>query len=156
MDEHRGLQFFYFKTSHAIIVHDWIIEKSGGLSGVAHIGYLEGPLDHIRNDEYYPEVADKLTHLIYSINKNHAFNDGNKRSSIALGAYFMELNGYDYAIRRFVYEMENVAVCVASNHINKDLLLQIVESLVYEEEFSEPIKLALVDAFASFAADTAN
>lgn len=146
MDEHADLRFLYFDVAHAVAVHDWIIEHSGGMRGTKNIGYIEGPLSHIQNDDYYPSMVDKLTHLVFAIIKHHAFNDGNKRSSIALGAYFLELNGYGYAVKRFVHEMENVAVSVARNEIGKDLLREIITSLLYEEEYSESLKLALVVA----------
>lgn len=146
MNDDTELSFFYFDTQHAIEVHDWIIEYTGGLSGVKHIGHLESHLIHIQNDHYYPTIEDKLTHLVFAINKHHAFNDGNKRSSIALGAYFLELNGYDYALTRFVQEMENIAVWVADNVINKALLLEIISSLIYEDDYSESVKLSIVTA----------
>ena len=143
MNNKADLPFFYFDTQHAIDVHDWIIKHTGGLHGVKHIGHLESPLMHIQNDHYYPTVEHKLTHLVFAINKHHAFNDGNKRSSIALGAYFLELNGYDYALTRFVQEMENIAVWVADNIINKELLFEIICSLIYEDDYSESLKLAI-------------
>ena len=93
MDEHEGLRYLYFDVAHALRTQAWIIEHSGGLGGVKNVEHLESVLGHIQNDWYYPEMADKLTHLVYSENKNHPFNDGNKRSSIGLGAYFLELNG---------------------------------------------------------------
>lgn len=120
------IRFFYFDLHYAIATHDWIIENTGGMVGIKDKGQLESPLEHIQNDLYYPEIEDKLTHLVFSINKNHAFNDGNKRSSLALGAYFLELNGFDYVVKRFVYEMENIAVWVADNIISKDLLHKIM------------------------------
>lgn len=117
MDEHLGLPFFYFDVAHALRTQQWVIDNSGGLHGVKNVAQLESVLGHIQKDLYYPEMSDKLTHLVYSVNKNHPFNDGNKRSSIALGAYFLELNGYDFAVKRFVLEMENIAVYVADNVI---------------------------------------
>lgn len=141
-----GIRFFYFNAAHAVSVHDWIIEHSGGLAGTKDIGQLESPLEHIQNDLYYPEMEDKLTHLVFSINKNHAFNDGNKRSSLVLGAYFLELNGFDYVVKRFVAEMENIAVWVADNVIDKDLLHQIISSVLYEDDYPESIKLAIFEA----------
>lgn len=89
------MAFLYFTTEYAIKTHDKIIEISGGAGGINDLGNLESPLEHIKNDDYYPELEDKITHLVFSINKNHAFTDGNKRSSIALGAFFLELNGLD-------------------------------------------------------------
>lgn len=139
-------RFFYFNVAHAVSVHDWIIEHSGGLAGTKDVGQLESPLEHIQNDLYYPEMEDKLTHLVFSINKHHAFNDGNKRSSLVLGAYFLELNGFDYVVKRFVKEMENIAVWVADNVIDKDLLHQIISSVIYEDDSPEAIKLAIVEA----------
>jgi death on curing protein len=79
-------RIFYFNIEYAVEVHDWIIEKSGGSPGINNLGLLESPLQHIQNDGYYPEFHHKLTHLVFSINKSHVFTDGNKRSSIALGA----------------------------------------------------------------------
>lgn len=141
----RGIRFLYFDATHAVRVHDWIIEQSGGLAGTKDIGQLESPLEHIQNDLYYPEMEDKLTHLVFSINKNHAFNDGNKRSSLVLGAYFLELNGFDFVVKRFVREMENIVVWVADNVIDKNLLHQIISALLYEDDYPEAVKLALLD-----------
>ena len=153
MDEHKGLRYLYFDVAHALRTQAWIIEYSGGLGGVKNVEHLESVLGHIQNDWYYPEMADKLTHLVYSVNKNHPFNDGNKRSSIGLGAYFLELNGYDYVVKRFVLEMENIAVYVASNVVGKDLLREIIASLLYEEDYSESLKLALIDAISRHQPD---
>ena len=121
------------------------------MPGVKNLAQLESVLGHIQNDIYYPEMVDKLTHLVFSINKNHPFNDGNKRSSIGLGAYFLELNGYGYIVRRFVLEMENIAVYVADNVIGKDLLREVICALLYEDEYPEGLKLALIDAILKAA-----
>ena len=144
MGEHGNLPFLYFDVTHALRTQGWIIENSGGLGGVKNIQNLESVLGHIHNDDYYPGMADKLTHLVFSVNKHHPFNDGNKRSSIGLGAHFLALNGYDYVVTRFVREMENIAVYVADNVISKDLLHEVIESLLYEDEYSESLKLALI------------
>lgn len=143
------LQFFYFDVHHCILTHDWIIQNTGGREGILNIGYLESPLEHIQNDDYYPSMTDKLTHLVYAINKNHAFNDGNKRSSLALGAYFLKINGYDFIINIFVQKMENIAVLVADNVISKELLFEIIDSILYEDDYSEELKLKIYHAMSS-------
>lgn len=139
-------KFIYFDSFHAVKVHDWIIENSGGRAGNNDLGLLDSPLEHIKNDIYYPEMEDKLAHLVYSINKNHAFTDGNKRSSIALGAYFLECNGYEYCIQDFVQRMENIAVWIADNVIDKNLTHKIVSSLIYEDDYPEALKLEIAQA----------
>lgn len=138
------MDYKYFTTLCAIKTHDKIIEISGGLHGIKNIGDLESPLHHIKNDDYYPTIENKVTHLFFSINKNHSFNDGNKRSSIALAAFFLELNGYDFMVLKFIKEMENIAVYVADNRIDKDLLFEIITSLIYEEDYSEELKLKII------------
>ena len=140
------MEILYFDIEFAIKIHDKIIEMSGGRKGANDIGLASSVLDFIQNDLYYPTFEEKLTHLVYGINKNHAFNDGNKRSSIALGAYFMRINGYEYGEKRFIYEMENIAVSVADNIISKDLLQKIITSLLYEIDYSEELKLEIFEA----------
>jgi death on curing protein len=140
--------FIFFDIQHAIQVHDEIIEKSGGVKGVLNIGLIESVLEHIQNDLYYPEIENKLTHLFYAINKSHAFNDGNKRSSIALSAYFLEINGWDFIVSKFIKETENFAVDVADNRIDKDLLFEIIVSILYEEDYSEELKLKIIESLS--------
>lgn len=141
-----NMQTLYFDTAHSIKMHDWIIEKSGGLVGVYPDGEgkLHSVLEHIQNDDYYPYFEDKLTHLIYSVNKLHAFLDGNKRSSIVLGAYFLELNGYDYCVKEFTLKMENIVVWLAESKISKELLRKIICSILNnEEDYDEALKYEL-------------
>lgn len=142
------MRCLYFSTEYAIKTHDNIIEISGGISGIKDFGNLESPLEHIQNDIYYPELEDKITHLVFSVNKNHAFNDGNKRPSIALGAFFLELNGLDSMVSKFIIEMENIAVHVADNRIEKYLLFEIITSLIYEEDYCEELKLKIISAIS--------
>lgn len=139
-------RYLYFDLKHALLTHEIIISKSGGSKGVKSINLIESVLEHIKNDLYYPEFEDKITHLVHSINKNHAFNDGNKRTSIALGAYFLEINDIEYCIDKFIIEMENIAVLVADNVIDKDLLKEIIGSILYEDDFSEELKVKIITA----------
>jgi death-on-curing protein len=140
------MAYIYFDIEHALQAHDTILEISGGLPGVIDQGRLESIIDHVQNDDYYPEFEDKLTHLVYSVNKGHCFQDGNKRTSIALGAFFLEVNGLDVLVSKFIIEMENIAVDVADNRIDKDLLYDIIRSLLNEEDYNEELKLRIISA----------
>ena len=64
---------------------------------------------------------------IFSISKNHFFNDGNKRTSIAVGAYFLIENGYDEKITEYIRDME-------------DLVVEFVENKINREDFKEKLK----------------
>lgn len=140
------MAFNFFTSDYAIKIHDKIIELSGGRAGIKDFGNIDSPLAHIQNDDYYPTFEEKLTHLIFSFNKFHAFNDGNKRTSIAMGAFFLEVNGLEFFVDKFIIEMENIAVTVADNLIDKELLSEIISSLINEEDYSEQLKLKIIQA----------
>ena len=137
----------YFDVKHAITEHDKIINLSGGLHGMRDVGLLDSILDHVQNDIYYPTVIEKLTHIVFSIAKSHAFTDGNKRSAIVLGAFFLEINGYGSLVGRFILEMENIVLWVAKNILDKEFLLEINKNLIEQGYFTEEVKLKLFELF---------
>lgn len=144
------MEYNYFNLKFATKVHDLIIEFSGGKSGFLNEGLLESVLSLIQNDEYYRTLEEKLTHLVYSIVMNHAFNDGNKRSSIALGAFFIAINIHlpRGMLSNFIQEMENIVVHLAEKRVNKPLLQEIISSLLYEIEYSEALRLKIQKAIS--------
>lgn len=137
-------KYNYFTRDFAIEVHDVIIKISGGLGGVKDIGLIESVVGFIQNDNYYPKLHKKLTHLVYSIAMNHAFNDGNKRSAIALGAYFLQINGFDNLVGKFFLEMENIILWTVEKKISKELLEEIIKSFIKTGEISEVVKLKII------------
>jgi death-on-curing protein len=142
------IELLYFTPEYAVKTHQKIIDISGGINGIKSPDYIESPLHHIQNDEYYPTFETKLTHLVFSLNKFHAFNDGNKRTSIALGAFFMMVNGLDVFADKFIIEMENIAVVVADNLIDKELLQEIIFSIINDKEYSEELKIKIIDSLS--------
>lgn len=142
------MPFVYFDTTHAIEVHDTIINVSGGLMGVSKPGQLDAVISFIQHDDYYPELIDKVSYLFYGINTGHCFADGNKRASIALTAYFLEINNLDFIVPKFITQMENIAVYVAANKIDRDLLYEILSSIIYEDDYSEELKLKIFNALS--------
>lgn len=140
----------YISNEQAIDTHKKTIEYSGGGDyGIINIGYLESALEHIQNDDYYPTFEHKLVHLIWSINRNHSFSDGNKRLSITLGAQFLLLNGYMFCVKRFMEEMENISYHLAAGRIKKELLHKLVHSFLDgEDDFNEELKLEYLLASA--------
>ncbi|NDJ26381.1 type II toxin-antitoxin system death-on-curing family toxin [Campylobacter sp. MIT 12-8780] len=123
----------YIRLDEAIAIHDKIIEKIGGLGGYneQQIVYLASALEHIKNDEYYPSIADKITHLMFSCIQFHPFLDANKRTSIFLAMHFLDLEGI-YS-DEFAELMENVVVNVASGLTSKDELNQVIQQFITEK-----------------------
>jgi death-on-curing protein len=120
----------YINIRFALMLHQSVVATSGGLQGVKNEGLIESALELIKNDDYYSTFEEKLTHLVFSIIKNHAFNDGNKRTSIALGASFLLFNKYDYCVDNFIQIMRVIVIAVAENSIDKDGLQRIIIAII--------------------------
>ena len=140
-------KIIYIDFQQAIQLHNWIIDRAGGLQEIQNCSHLGNILQQVKSDNY-PEFKDKLTHLVFAINESHKFIEDSKRLSIALGCYFLELNRYDYVVHYFATEMENIVVWLADKRIDIDLLSKIIESLIYEEDFSEELNLNIAIAIS--------
>jgi len=139
----------YLTLEQAIEVHRKTVEVSGGgAMGHLDLGVLEGVLEHIQNDDYYPEFEDKLTHLFFSACKFHCFQDGNKRIAITLCAQLLLLNGYLYCAGTFIRDMENISYHVAAGRIDKPLLRDVMAATLADELDDESLKLRLLDAIS--------
>ena len=138
----------YLTIERAIEIHHETIKNSGGGDyGQINIGYLSSCLEHIQNYDFYPTFEDKLVHLIWSVNRNHSFSDGNKRLSITLGAAFLIVNGYMACLGRYMVEMENISYHLAAGRISKELLQKLVHSFLEGElDFDESLKLEYLEA----------
>jgi death on curing protein len=145
------MEFNYFKDINDIVsIHDKTIEVSGGgAHGIIDLSSLECAIDQIKNDLYYPEFEDKLTHLFWVANKSHCFQDGNKRIAITIGAKFLLNNGYVFLISNFLTRMEVISYHVAAGNIDKDLLHEIITSIIYEDDYTEELKLKILNAISN-------
>jgi death-on-curing protein len=143
------MAYIYFKSINEIIgIHQKTIEASGGGTiGIINLHSLECAIDQIQNDDYYPQFEDKLTHLFWVANKSHCFQDGNKRIAITICGMFLLMNGMMRIVETFFHRMESISLHVAAGNIDKELLHEIITSILYEEDYSETLKLKLLDAF---------
>ena len=85
---------------------------------------------------------------MYSLCRGHFFADCNKRISITLTLYFLVKNGYMYLAKNFMEEMEAIGYHVAAGHIDRDLLTEVMLCIVNDEDYSESIKLELIEAMS--------
>lgn len=138
----------YIPIDYIILIHDdYVIGLTGGLEGVKDYGQLESVCQNIQNDFYYSRFEDKLTHLVFSICQFHMFNDGNKRTSISVGAYFLNINGYGYCSDVFIEEMENIVLWLAQGIIDKEVLLKVIESIIENNDLTDEVKLEILSKF---------
>lgn len=142
----------YLTLEMAIATHAKTVEVSGGgAQGALELGKLESVLEHIQNDDYYPTLEEKLTHLFFSSCKFHCFQDGNKRIAITLCAQMLLINGYMYCAGSFLREMENISYHVAAGNIDRDLLQEIITAHLAEDSENEELKLKIWHAISGDA-----
>lgn len=89
----------YITLDVVIAIHDDMIERYGGSHGIRDLGLIQSalarPQASFGGEDLYPTVLDKAAALFHSLIFNHAFMDGNKRTSMTTTARFLYINGYD-------------------------------------------------------------
>lgn len=134
--------------------HNEVIRKSGGVMGVFNENLLRGFIEFIQNDVYYPSFEEKLTHLVFSIAKNHGFCDGNKRTAIIAGAFFLELNAFDqFIVDAFIQNMEGVILLTVQGLIDKDQLRQMINDFIHNGKMSEETKMIYVELLGKLSSE---
>ena len=108
-----------------ILLHQDVIAQSGGSPEIRDEGLLESalnaPLQTFAGIELYPTIIDKAAHLGYSLIKNHAFVDGNKRIVTHAMLVFLMLHGIEGAYED--EEMIQLILGVAAGEISSEQLL---------------------------------
>ncbi|HBH11855.1 MAG TPA: type II toxin-antitoxin system death-on-curing family toxin [Clostridiales bacterium] len=137
--------YSYITIEEALDIHKKTVENSGGgITQCIDSSRLDSVLNHIQNDDYYPEFVDKLTHLFFCACQFHCFADGNKRIAITLSAQFLLKNGYMFVAKEFIPKMENLSYHVAAGKIDKELLHKIMTLFLNGEyDDNEEIKLEI-------------
>lgn len=67
-------------------------EEFGGIHGIRDLGLLESAALRPQNG-YYTNLIDEAAALMESLANNHAFLDGNKRTSFVMTDVLLRLNG---------------------------------------------------------------
>lgn len=108
----------YLSLEEVVRIHDFLIEKIGGLSGIRDVAILESaianPMTAVFGQELHPSIFDKAASYLYSISRNHPFLDGNKRTATACSLTFLRVNGKKPKYK--IQEFENFIVEVAEGN----------------------------------------
>lgn len=79
-----------------ILLHEKVIDKTGGIRGIRDIGLLEmavsSPYASFGGEDLYKTVEEKGQQFCNSLIRNHPFLDGNKRIGILAMLVFLDLN----------------------------------------------------------------
>ena len=120
----------YFDIENVALIHEKVLKKSGGLLGFKDEGGISQVCDFVQNDLYYPTFLEKLSYIIFSISKNHFFNDGNKRTALMCGAYFLLINGYRKKIDLYITDMETYVVELVEGKISREELIELLKKYI--------------------------
>lgn len=89
----------YPTKKQLVFMQKELIDIFGGIHGIRDSNILDqsyhAPLQTFSDEELYPTLIKKATHLCYSLVKNHAFIDGNKRIGAHAMLVFLKLNGIE-------------------------------------------------------------
>ena len=101
----KNIVFITFEE--VLAIHDSMVEQHGGSFGIRDAGLIQSaisrPQASFGGQYLYESIFDKAAALFHSLLFNHAFVDGNKRTTVTSTARFLHLNGYD-----FVAEQEEI------------------------------------------------
>lgn len=108
-----------------ITLHEKLIKKTGGLSGIRDKGMLESAVYSVMQsfgeEEVYPTSCEKAARLAFAITKNHPFLDGNKRIGMLVMLMTLKLNRI--AITFTQQELITLGVSVADGSMNYENIL---------------------------------
>jgi death-on-curing protein len=80
------------------LIHERVIEETGGVHGVTNPGGLESvlerPFTSFGGVALFPDLVSKVAALIHGIIAFHPFADGNKRTALVAADVCLRLNGY--------------------------------------------------------------
>ncbi|WP_020620433.1 type II toxin-antitoxin system death-on-curing family toxin [Paenibacillus daejeonensis] len=113
-------------------LHDYVLQKHGGLLGVREPGYLdlivEKPFTEYYGEEQYPGLFTKAAVYWHGLAKAYCFSDGNKRTAIMTALVFLELNGFE--LEATGDELFETAIKVATSEMSLHELAVWIENFV--------------------------
>jgi death on curing protein len=116
----------FLSAKDIIFINEEVVDESGGSIGIRDFGLIDSAANRPRasfgGEDLYPSLFLKAAALFHSIIFNHAFLDGNKRTSIAAVEVFLGINKYQLK---------------ASQKEKEDFVMSIVEEKLEVEQIAQ-------------------
>lgn len=110
----------YLDLEQLLMLHVYVLTKTGGGDGIRDIGRLESAVtvqqQIVFGEELYPTLYAKAAAMMRGIVADHPFVDGNKRTATMSVVVLLELNGA--TLIATPKELEDFAVQVAVEHLS--------------------------------------
>ncbi len=87
----------FLSVDEALGIHERLIEKFGGRTGVRDEGLLETALFRPQTG-CYDDLATMASAMFESLLFNHAFHDGNERVAFFAADVFLRMNGWQLRV----------------------------------------------------------
>lgn len=119
--------------AQVLLVHERLLNQSGGSTGIRDEGLLESalaaPYQEFAGISNYPTIEEKAARLGFGIIKNHPFIDGNKRTGAHIMLLLLCINGInlDYTQE----ELIEIILQVASGESSFEDLSNWIEKHIY-------------------------
>lgn len=114
----------YLSLDEVIAIHDSMIEEYGGSHGIRDLGLIQSaisrPQASFGGEDLYPTLFEKAAALFHSFMFNHAFVDGNKRTTISVTARFLAINGFSLEVSQD--EFVDFPLRVENNHLDLEAI----------------------------------
>ena len=116
----------YLTIAEVLELHQSVIERWGGATGIRDLGALESALAQPRQSfagqDLYPDIMSKAAALCFSLVLNHPFVDGNKRIGHAAMETFLLVNKYE--LRATVDDQERIMLDLAAGNLSRDIFIE--------------------------------
>ena len=109
----------YLTVVEVLAIHADQIDRYGGSHGVRDPGLLEAALYRPQTG-YYTDLIEEAAALWESLSENHAFIDGNKRTTLIVVVMFITRSNYQLvAVKNdIVKEVENMILDVVEDRMS--------------------------------------
>lgn len=119
-----------FTQDKVLLLHQLIIESSGGTAGVRDFNLLDSAINNayqtFDGKDLYPSKEEKAASLAFSLVSNHAFVDGNKRIGILVMLSFLKMNGIQIEFKE--KELIDLGINIAKGACSYEQILEWIKS----------------------------
>lgn len=122
-------------TENVVLLHQKLIDASGGSAGVRDIGLIESAVNRAKaafaGVEAHPGIIAKAAAVGCGLTQNHGFIDGNKRIGMAMMLLILRRNGVGLTYTQ--EELVSLGLAVVQNTATLDDVQSWIEQHKAEE-----------------------
>lgn len=122
----------WVSAKEVIGIHDRLLALLAGVPGMPDPDRAEAIIYRVQNLHFYESVDDLFelaASYLVAISRGHIFNDGNKRTALAVSMLFLRRNGIVLAVNGSV--LDDLTVNAATGDLLVDQVAQVLRKQCY-------------------------